>query len=264
MISVPGPLVEVRAQPPWGAVVLNRDQKRNALSRDMLRQISQAFDDLHQEPKVRAVILTGAGSCFCAGMDLQEMLDTSEQDDAWQAWHCDAVQYRDLVQQMLRFPKPIIAALNGPAMAGGMGLMLASDLVIAVEGAVMGLPEPRRGLVAGIVAPLLSFRVGGSQAARLLLTAEAIDAAEAHRIGLVHEIVKEDELWDRSTAMCEAIARGAPSALQLTKRILNETIGEHLFTLLSAGAADSATARTTDAAAEGLKAFREKREPDWG
>ena len=114
-----------------------------------------------------------------------------------------------------------------------------------------------------MVAPLLVFRVGASQAANLLLTARLIEAAEAHRIGLVHELVNHDFVWARAQEIAGEIAQSAPESIQLTKRLLNETIGEHLATLLTAGAADSATARTTDAAREGLAAFLEKREPKW-
>src|SRR5436190_5870700 len=138
-----------------GVIDLNRQEKRNAQTRHLLTDIAQALDDLHQERKVRAVILTGAGSAFCAGMDLGEMQETSQRHDALAQWHNDAVQYRELLDKMLHFPKPIIAAANGPAMAGGVGLMLASDIVIAAENTKVGLPEPRRGIVAGMVAPLL-------------------------------------------------------------------------------------------------------------
>ena len=257
--------VVVKVDPPAGTIILNRPDKRNAISRQMLADLSQALDDLHQERRVRAVILTGAGSAFCAGMDLAEMQATTQmpQADAWQQWHEDAVQYRELLDKLFQFPKPLIAAVNGAAMAGGVGLVLASDLVVAAGEAKFGLPEPRRGIVAGMVSPLLVFRVGASHAANLLLTARTIDAAEAHRIGLVHEIAAADALLAGAHALAEEIAKSAPEALLLTKRLLNETIGEHLGTLLSAGAAASATARTTEAAAEGLAAFLEKREPKW-
>jgi len=257
------PLVQVKVHPPAGTIVLNRPDKRNALSRALLVDLVQAFDDLHQQSSVRAIILTGAGSAFCAGMDLAEMLQTNKQDDAYAQWHEDAVQYRDLLEMMLRFPKPIIAAVNGPAVAGGAGLVLASDLVVAAPEAKFGLPEPRRGLVAGLVSPLLVFRIGGSHAASLLLSACLIDSDQARRIGLYHEIVSSDTVWARAAELAAECARSAPEALQLTKRMLNETIGEYLGTLLAAGAAASATARTTQAAAEGLAAFLEKREPNW-
>ena len=256
-------LVRIHVAGPAGTIILNRPAKRNALSRALLAELSQAFDDLHLERRVRAVILTGAGPAFCAGMDLGEMLETSRQPDANAQWHFDAVIYHDLLLKMLRFPKPLIAAVNGPAMAGGAGLVLGCDVVIAAETATFGLPEPLRGIVAGMVAPLLNFRIGGGQAARLLLTAATIDAAESRRIGIFHEVVHPDHLWPRATEIAAQCARGAPEALLLTKRVLNESIGEFLTTHLAAGAAASATARTTEAAAEGLAAFMEKREPKW-
>jgi methylglutaconyl-CoA hydratase len=255
--------ITVKVNHPSGTIVLNRPDRRNALTRQMMTDLAQALDDLHQERRVRAVILTGAGSAFCAGMDLNEMQETAEQPDAMQQWYNDAVQYRELIDQMLRFPKPIIAAVNGPAMAGGAGLMLASDIVLGTPEAKFGLPEPRRGIVAGMVSPLLVFRVGASQAANLLLTARTIESAEAQRIGLYHELVAADLVWARAQVIAGEIAQSAPEAILLTKRLLNETIGEHLGTLLSAGAAASATARTTEAAREGLAAFFEKRAPKW-
>jgi enoyl-CoA hydratase/carnithine racemase len=228
-----------------------------------LAELAQTFGDLHLEKRVRGVILTGAGTAFCAGMDLGEMLETSRQENAHRKWHDDAVLYRDLIETMLRFPKPIVAAVNGPAVAGGAGLVLASDIVIAGREAAFGLPEPLRGIVAGLVAPLLTFRIGGGAAAYLLLTSEVVTADAALARGVFHEVVDPDKLLPRAAQLVNQCARGAPEAIQLTKKMLNETIGEHLGTLLSAGAAVSATARTTEAAAEGLAAFVEKREPRW-
>jgi methylglutaconyl-CoA hydratase len=256
-------LVKTRVDGHAGTIILNRPDKRNALSRALLSDIDQAFNDLHQERRVRAVILTGAGSAFCGGMDLSEMLATSQDANAQAQWQQDALQYRDLLERMLLFPKPIIAAVNGPAMAGGLGLVMASDIVVSADTAHFGLPEPRRGLVAGIISPLLAFRIGGGHAAHLLLTAKGIGAVEAHRIGLVQELVMSDQVWARAMEVADECAKSAAESLQLTKRMLNEIIGENLMTQLSAGAAISATARTTEAAREGLAAFLEKREPKW-
>ena len=114
-----------------------------------------------------------------------------------------------------------------------------------------------------LVAPLLTFRIGGGHAANLLLTARLIEAAEAYRIGLYHELTASETIWARAHALAQECAKSAPQSLQLTKRMLNETIGDPLATLLSAGAAATATARTTEAATEGLAAFLEKREPKW-
>jgi len=256
-------LIRVRKHVPSGTIVLQRPEKRNALTRWMMLQLKQALEDLHQERRVRAVILTGSGTAFCAGVDLQEVQDSSRADDAHQQWHRDAVQYKELLEAMLLFPKPIIAAVNGPAVGAGAGLILASDIVIATREARFGLPEPRRGLVSGLVAPLLAFRIAAGPAANLLLTARLAEADEAHRLGIYHELTDSDAIWARAHQLAEQCAKAAPESLQLTKRLLNETIGEHLGTLLSAGAAASATARTMEAAEEGLAAFLEKRDPEW-
>ncbi len=255
--------IHARRQLPSGTIVLKRPEKRNALNRRMIADLSEALEDFHQERKVRAVIITGSGSAFCAGMDLAEMQETAEQPDAQQRWHEDAEIYRELLEKMLRYPKPLIAAVNGPAVAGGAGLLLACDVVLGTPEARFGLPEPRRGIIAGMVAPLLAFRLGAGQAARLLLTAEMIDAAEAHRIGLYHEITSIEMNWARAHEVATLMAKSAGESLQLTKKLLNETVGENLFSQLFSGAAASATARTTEAALEGLKAFIEKRDPNW-
>ena len=257
------PVIKVHVHGPAGTIILNRPAKRNALSRELIAELKQALSDLHQERRVRAVIVTGAGSAFCAGMDLAEMAATSQLEDPLSQWHQDALDYLELVQDMLLFPKPLVAAVVGPALAGGAGLALACDIVVAGESAKFGLPEPRRGLVAGVVAPLLAFRVGAGRAGYLLLTAETITATEAQACGLAHEIIADDKVWARAAQIAESCAASAPQSLQLTKRLLNETIGERLGTELSIGASASATARTTEAAAEGLAAFLEKRQPKW-
>src|SRR5882757_1421767 len=262
---MPSSAIDVKVTGAVGTIVLNRPEKRNALTRSMLAQLAEALGDLHLEKRVRTIVLTGAGPAFCAGMDLQEMQSTATLPDTEknQEFGDTAESYREVVTQMIELPKPIIASVNGPAVAGGAGLVLASDLVVASPNAEFGLPEPRRGIIAGIVAPLLAFRAGGSTAARLLLTSTLITAEEAHRLNIYHELIDEARLWARCAQLGEECAAGAPEALQLSKRLLYETIGEQLSTQLTVGAAMSATARTTEAAQEGLAAFIEKRKPEW-
>jgi methylglutaconyl-CoA hydratase len=257
--------IDVKVTGSIGTIVLNRPDRRNALTRSMLAQLSEALSDLHLEKRVRTIVLTGAGPAFCAGMDLEEMQSTATLPDPEknQDFGDAAEAYRDVVTQMIELPKPIIASVNGPAVAGGAGLVLASDIVVAAPTAQFGLPEPRRGIIAGVVAPLLAFRAGGSTAARLLLTSILITADEALRLNIYHELIDEPRLWARSAQIAEDCAAGAPEALQLTKRLLYETIGEQLSTQLTVGAAMSATSRTTEAAQEGLAAFIEKRKPEW-
>ncbi len=231
----------------------------------MVDQLQQTFGDLQQEKRVRAIILTGAGNAFCAGLDAHEMhadgsLPEVERDCAWGE---NAEDFRDLVAQIIDLPKPVLASVNGPAVASGAGLVLACDVVVACPSARFGLPDTRHGLVAGVVGPLLAFRVGGGPAARLMLTSSLYSADEAFRLGIYHEIIDEPRLWARCMELGQECATGAPEAVGLSKRLLYETIGEQLSTQLTVGAAISATARTTEAAQEGLNAFVEKRRPEW-
>jgi methylglutaconyl-CoA hydratase len=209
--------------------------------------------------------LTGTGEAFCAGMDVHEMRsdDVLPEAERGRAWGETAEDYRELITQMLNLPKPILASVNGPAVAAGAGLVLASDVVVACDAARFGLPDARHGLVAGVVGPLLAFRVGGGVAGRLMLTSSLYSAAESLRLGIYHEMIDEARLWARCCELGQDCAAGAPEAVALSKRLLYETIGEQLATQLSVGAAFSATSRTTEAAQEGLAAFVEKRRPVW-
>ena len=184
------PLVKVHVHGPTGTIILNRPEKRNALSRALLAELSQALADLHQERKVRAVVLAASGPAFCAGMDLGEMLETSKAADSHTQWHADAVIYRDLLETMLRFPKPLIAAVGGPAMAGGAGLVLACDIVVASDTATFGLPEPRRGVVAGMVCA-------------------ALDVPHRRRPGGLSAVVQPDDQRSRSPSD-GIVPRGGP------------------------------------------------------
>lgn len=255
--------VQLKKHVPSGTIILDRGDCCNALSRRMIADLKQAFSDFHQEQAVRAVILTGAGTSFCAGVDLREVQASRESDQAMAVWHQDVTDMRDLLQTMLRFPKPIIAAVNGAAAGLGAALMLACDVVIGSPEATVLFPEGRRGLAPGLVTPLLAFRVGAGMAANLLLTGRPIDSEESLRRGLIHECVAGDTLWARAHAIAEMCAASAPQSIQITKQLLNETVGDHLSTSMTSGAAATASARTTDSATEGVDAFLEKREPKW-
>jgi enoyl-CoA hydratase/carnithine racemase len=260
----PSEIVTVRKDVPSGSIILNRPDRRNAISTDTLRQIREAFGDLHQERSVRAVILTGTTHVFSSGTDLHELKEGyGDPKLAQAAWQEFVAELQGLIEDMLRFPKPILFALNGWAVGSAVALMLACDLVVAIDRAKIALPETRRGLVAGLAAPLLQFRVGTARAASLLYLNAVVDAAQALNFGLVHQVVEDRLVWFRAQECAKEIAESAPEAIQLTKRLMNETIGEALFTQLSIGAANMAAARTTEAAQEGVTAFLEKRPPNW-
>jgi methylglutaconyl-CoA hydratase len=260
---MPSNSIEVKVIEPAGTIVLNRPDYGNALTRSMVQQLAEAIDDLYLEKRVRAIILTGAGDSFSLGADIAEMQASGELPDAEEQWGADAVDFRDLLARMLEITKPIVAAVNGPALGAGAALVVASDIVVAGECASFGLPDARHGMVAGLAAPLVCFRVGAGQAALLLLTGEPVTAAEALRLGLFHELQPNDIVWARAMQVAQQCAAGAPEAIQLTKRLLNETLGESLGTQLSAGAVMAATARTTEAAEQGIAALAAGRTPEW-
>ncbi len=254
-------MIKVSVNGAAGTIILDRPARCNALSRELIEQLSQSFGDLRQEKKVRGVVLTGAGSHFCAGLDLVELQATAAEKEPMQQWSDDAQALQSLLEQMLQFPKPIVAAVDGAAIATGFALVLACDLVVASQRTTFSIPAPRLGLVSGLVAPLLNFRAGGAIASRMLIGGDELSAAEAKSLGLVHHLVGSDQVWVRASNWIEEIAEGAAESLQLTKRVLNEMVGEQLSTMLSSGAAAMATSFTTEAALEGLNAFAQKRLP---
>jgi len=251
-------LIEVKTTGCSGTIIINRSSHQNALTRQMIELLSEALDDLYREKSVRAILLTGAGDTFCSGVDLQEMNEEAS-SMAEPPWGEDSAKFRDLLLQMLEMTKPLIAAVNGAALSGGAGLVAACDIVVASEDASIGLPDPRYGLVAGVVAPLICHRIGAGHATRLLLTSATLDAIEAQRLGLFHELVKTDLVWARAAEVAQQCAAGTPEAIQLTKRLLHEAVGEHLTTQLAAGAVMRATSCTTESAQKGIAAFLEER-----
>lgn len=259
--------VDVKVHAPGGTIVMQRSDRGNALSRAMVAGLTQALDDLHQEKRVRYVIVSGKGNHFSTGMDLAELSQTAVQDDpaslASDQLHHDWEALTDLLLKLLRYPKPLIAAVDGHALGSGFALALACDLVVASTRAEFGSPAVRRGLIGATVAPLLWFRLGGAVAAQLLLTGNNIDADQALRLGLACDMVSADQMWATADALGQQVAAAPAEAIQLTKRLLNESIGETVASQLTIAAGMGAAASTTGAASEGLRAFLDKREPQW-
>jgi methylglutaconyl-CoA hydratase len=242
-------------------LTINRADKRNALSRGLIDALANAFARALNDKQVRCIILTAAGSVFCAGMDLaelQESLDAPK--EATPVWD-DALRLAKLYDLIYTSPKPTIAAVQGTAVAGGAGLVTVCDLAVAVPEAKFGYPEVRRGLVAAMVMPHLMRHVGERLARYLLLSGELIDANEALRGGLINEIVPADRLLDRAMALARACAEGGPQALAKTKEYL------HQFSRQAQSIEDAAKAsaapRLTDECQQGLRAFFAKKTPPW-
>ncbi len=238
-------------------VTLNSADRRNALSRALIAALTDTFRRLHDDAAVRCVVLTGAGSVFCAGMDLAELQESlaapNEQTPVWD----DALKLATLYDLIYTSPQPTIAAVNGAAVAGGAGLVSVCDLAISVPEAKFGYPEVRRGLVAAMVMPHLLRHVGERTARYLLLTGEVIDAAEACRVGFVNAVVPANELLERALAWGRSVAEGGPNALKLTKDLLHRF--SHQALSLEEAAQASAAPRLTEECQQGLEAFFAKR-----
>lgn len=261
MIAMSSASIVLKKNAPAGTIILNRPERHNALSREMVAAIQQALEDFHAERSVRTVIITGAGESFCSGTDLQEVADSTADDDALQIWRSDVEQLQQLLETMLRFPKPILVAPSGWVIGSGLALLLAGDYVIAGESTRLWLPESLRGLSAGLTTPLLVFRGGAGNANRFLYQTDPLSAGRAAELGLVHEVIADNLVWARAQQLAVDLSRSSAQSQMLAKQLLNETVGENLLTQLAIGAAQVATARTTDAAREGIQAFLDKREP---
>lgn len=240
---------------------LARPHVRNALTRTLRHSLATALTEAAADTSVRAVVLTGAGDAFCAGLDLAELEESltfpSERHRA------DSRALADLFLQMVRFPKPLIAAVNGHAVAGGAGLVTACDVAVMADDARIGYTEARIGFVAALVSVLLVRQVGDKHARDLLLSARLVPAAEAARMGLVNEVCPRDEVLQLALARAEQMVANAPSSLRLTKELLAGVGSLSLEDAMRWAVDVNALARTGDELSEGVRAFLGKRDPDW-
>lgn len=256
-------LVQLSFEDSVARITLRRSEKRNALTRQSVEQLRDAANSVASNETVRLLILAAEGPVFCAGMDLSEMQQRAKDAHAADLWQQDAGLYREVLETLFWLPKPTLALVQGPALAGGVGLVLACDLVLAAEEAFFALPEPKRGITAAMVAPLLIHRLGPSSARYLLLSGRRVSADEARRLGLCHEVVSADRLKQQQEELCRSILTGSPQALVQTKRQILDCSASALPSQLEAGMRISAEARQRDEASEGLAAFLEKRTPRW-
>jgi enoyl-CoA hydratase/carnithine racemase len=223
-------------------VTLNRPEARNALSPELIDGLSAVLRSADADPEVRVIVLTGAGPVFCAGLDLKAFTRGGRFDGL--VWFC-----REGVAT------PVIAAVNGPALAGGFELMLACDLVVAAQDATLGIPEVKRGLFAAGGGTTLPDRVPAAVALEMGLTGEPVTAARACDVGLVNRVVAADQVLPEALVLAQQIAGNAPLGVAVTKKLMRERRWgepaevEQIF-------------RSADAT-EGARAFAERRPPEW-
>lgn len=243
-----------------GTITLNRPDKRNAISPEMIDDLFSVFDEAERGP-ARVVIFTGAGNSFCAGMDLEALRNLSKQTEAQHK--ADAERMGKMFHRVYSFPKPLIAAVNGAAIAGGTGLATLADFTLAVPEAKFGYTEVRIGFLPAVVSVFLLRQVGEKRTRELLLSGRIFDSAEAHHLGLVTQIVPPENLLSSARDLAQSLIASSPTSLALTKRLILRSNAAEIERDLAAAIHESADIRRTEDFREGLAAFLEKRKPVW-
>ncbi|MFM9960282.1 MAG: enoyl-CoA hydratase/isomerase family protein [Planctomycetaceae bacterium] len=237
-------------------LTLNRPERRNALTIELMEELCQTLDALATEPRRRLVILNGAGPAFCAGLDLQESADlkVAELGAEWVA---------RTLQTLSQSPLVTIVAAHGAAFAGGAGLLACCDFAIGTPELRIAFPEVRRGLVPALVGAILQDRLRDADLRELFFIGEPIAAEKAQAIGLVQRIVPTDRLLDEAQALAATILLGAPEAIRQTKRLLQELRSTAPSQRLAQALDFHKRARSSEEAREGIAAFFEHRTPNW-
>jgi len=254
------PTIQLAYDGKVATLTLNRPEKRNAISFELIDDLLRALDEVAKSDAI-VLIVTGAGKAFCSGLDLDNLkaLLGRTPDENLQ----DSEKMVRLFRSLYEFPKATIAAVNGPAIAGGTGLALLCDFTLAVPEAKFGYTEVKIGFVPAIVSTFLLRQVGEKQARDLLLTGRIFGAEEAVKLGLINQIVPADNLMARARELAALLMENSASSLRATKQLLSDHARMELNAHIDAAVRENAAIRTTADFREGITAFLEKRKPVW-
>jgi methylglutaconyl-CoA hydratase len=241
-------------------ITLNRPEKRNALSPLLIEELTAALHEA-ETCDCGVVILTGAGSAFCAGLDMEHLETMNARTPV--EHRRDAENMAHVLRTLYDFPKPVIAAVNGPAIASGMALATIPDFTVAIPTAKFGYTEVRLGFVPAIVASFLIRRVGELRTRELLLSGKILKAQEALELGLVTQIVEQDDLMPTAQALAQTLLLNSPQAMQAVKRLLAKHAKRRLDEELEDAIEANAQQRSTEDFKEGVLAFKQHRRADW-
>jgi methylglutaconyl-CoA hydratase len=241
-------------------ITLTRAEKRNAISWQMMEELSVALVEIAASP-ARAVILTGEGRAFCAGMDLDMLQATASR--SLEENKQDSRKMARMFLGLYRFPKPVIAAVNGAAIAGGCGLATLCDFALAVPEAKFAYSEVRIGFLPALVSVFLMRQIPEKHAADLLLTGRIIDAAEAARMGLISEVVAAEKLMSRARELGAILAANSPESLKRTKHLIRSYAASEIDREIELALQENSGIRQTADFREGVASFLEKRPPKW-
>jgi methylglutaconyl-CoA hydratase len=248
-------LIQYSAAAGIANITLNRPEKRNAITAEMMDALRDALQRAAEDHTVRVLLIRGAGKDFCAGLDLSEVLRSAEDANAALV---SARRLGDLYIAMRRHPKPIVAAVQGRALGGGAGIATASDLILASESAQFGYPEVNLGFIPAIVASMLRRAVHERQAMELALTGEPVNAARAHALGLVNRVFPDAEFDTAAERYVAVLAEKSASAMSMSKALLYEADSLSFEASIQAGVEANCRARTTDDFKRGIQRFLKK------
>ncbi len=241
-------------------ITFNRPDKRNAISYELIDELLRALGEVEQSD-AQVLILTGAGKAFCSGMDLDNLKELTSRTAADNLK--DSQTMGLLFRSIYEFPKPTIAAVNGPAIAGGCGIATLCDFTLASTEAKFGYTEVRIGFLPAIVSTFLVRQIGEKHARDLLLTGRIITAEAAFAIGLVNEVVQADSLMTRARSLAAELMENSPASLAATKQLLTGFSFDELNKNVKAAVDANARIRATADFREGISSFLEKRKPGW-
>jgi methylglutaconyl-CoA hydratase len=243
-------------------VWLNRPEVRNAFNDGVIAELTDAFRTLGADPTLRVIVLGGRGKAFCAGADLNWMRAMAGYD--WQANRDDAARLAEMLWTLWSCPLPVVGRVHGDCYAGGLGLAAACDVLVAAEGVQFCLSEARLGLLPATIGPYVVRALGEQASRRYFATAERFDAATAHRLGFVHELVAPEALDAKVAEIVATLVANGPAAVQACKRLVKDVAGRAIDAALREDTARRiADIRSSAEGREGVAAFLGKREPSW-
>jgi methylglutaconyl-CoA hydratase len=254
--------LELTLNGPVATVTLNRPEVFNAFNEIAIKELEDCIGTLGNRRELRVIVLAARGKCFSAGADLDWMKRMAELSH--QANFDDAYRLATMLRTIYVCPKPVIARVQGDAFGGGVGLISAADIVVAVDSASFSLSEVKLGLIPATISPYVIRAIGARVARRYFITAERFAAAEAHRIGLVHQLVTADLLDTTVQSIVVTITQNGPQAVTKTKQLIQDIDGRLLSEEVLMDTAERiAQVRASEEACEGVRAFLEKRSPAW-
>jgi methylglutaconyl-CoA hydratase len=254
--------LQLNMQGSVATLVLNRPEVRNAFNDEVIAELTQAFTDLGQRDEVRCIVLAAEGVAFCAGADLNWMKRMADYTHAENL--ADAGALAEMLRVVYACPKPTIAKVQGDVYAGGTGLVAACDIAVSVDTAGYCLSEVKLGLIPATISPYVIRAMGTRAAHRYFLTAERFSAAEALRIGFVHEVVPAAELDAKVAELAKALVSAGPQAVRLCKKLVQDVAEQEITpALINATVEGIADIRVSPEGREGVQSFLHKRKPGW-